>query len=273
MITGVAHMAINVLNMDKMLDFYVGTLGMKKAFELSNDEGKPWIVYVKIAPMAFIEFFHGGIKDRDLNYGPEQIGAHHWCITCTNVHALRERLLAKGYVKPEMKPNPIQEGGWNWWIHDPEGNALEINQLENDDVYNGKDEITGIQHIGTVVGDIEKARDFYRDKLGFKETRTLDKDGKPWITYMEIKPGQTWELFWGGKNTRANTWQSYGVTHICLQCDDVAATVEALRAKGWPILIETKTGSDKNTQAWITDPDGIRLELMQIHPDSPQAKA
>ena len=273
MISGIAHIAFNVLDMEKMLDFYVGTLGMKKAFQLTRENGKSWIEYVKVAPMSFIEFFYDGVKDRDLNYGPEQIGAHHWCITCTNMDALRERLLSKGYIQPDMKPKPRQAGGWNWWIHDPEGNALEINQLEPDEVYQGRDELTSIHHIGTVVADIEKTRDFYRDKLGFKEIRTSDRDGKPWITFMEIQPGQSWEFFWGGTDTRPNTWQSYGTTHICLLCDDVAAVVESLRTKGWPILIEPKTGSDKNTQAWVTDPDGIRIELMQIHPDSPQARA
>ena len=101
----------------------------------------------------------------------------------------------------------------------------------------------------------------------------MDKDGKPWITFMEIAPGQTWEFFWGGTCSRPNTWQSYGVTHICLQCDDVAAMVKTLRSNGWIILIEPKTGADGNIQAWVVDPDGVRIELMQVHPDSPQAKA
>lgn len=30
---------------------------------------------------------------------------------------------------------------------------------------------------------------------------------------------------------------------------------------------------DKNWQAWIHDPDGNKVELMMIDPESPQAKA
>ena len=32
-------------------------------------------------------------------------------------------------------------------------------------------------------------------------------------------------------------------------------------------------GADGNWQAWIEDPDGHRIELMQMMPDSLQAKA
>jgi lactoylglutathione lyase len=39
------------------------------------------------------------------------------------------------------------------------------------------------------------------------------------------------------------------------------------------IDVEPKTGADNNTQAWIHDPDGNKIELMQISPDSPQAIA
>ena len=36
---------------------------------------------------------------------------------------------------------------------------------------------------------------------------------------------------------------------------------------------QAKTSTDKNWQAWIHDPDGNKVELMMIDPDSPQAKA
>jgi lactoylglutathione lyase len=60
---------------------------------------------------------------------------------------------------------------------------------------------------------------------------------------------------------------------MCLECDDVAKTVEDIRAKGAPIDIEPKEGGDGNTQAWTRDPDGNKIELMYIHPQSRQALA
>ena len=280
-ITGIAHQAIRTLDLDKALDFYINAVGMTKAFEMTRD-GAVSIVYVKIAPNNFVEFFPKGEKDRDINYGPDQIGYHHWCINVTNLQALRDRIFAKGYIKEDMQPRETRSGGKNMWIHDPDGNAFEILQPKPDAAYNGEDRIIGIGHVAYCCSDAEKTTAFYNDMLGLKTIRTIERDGKPWLTYIASIPspdgkegseGQEIELFWNGTKTRPNTWQSYGGTHLCLLCDDVPNFVDELRRKGLPILIDTKVGGDKNTQAWVEDPDGNRIELMQIHPDSPQAKA
>ena len=42
---------------------------------------------------------------------------------------------------------------------------------------------------------------------------------------------------------------------------------------GIPLLIGRKTGLDNNHQAWIEDPDGNRIELMQITPNAMQLEA
>jgi len=54
--------------------------------------------------------------------------------------------------------------------------------------------------------------------------------------------------------------------------DDIFASVEQVRSAGYPIDIEPNQGADTNWQAWVTDPNGIRIELMKIMPESPQAR-
>lgn len=49
--------------------------------------------------------------------------------------------------------------------------------------------------------------------------------------------------------------------------------VEAIEARGIPLLIEKKTAVDCNRQAWIEDPDGNRVELMEMNPASMQLEA
>jgi lactoylglutathione lyase len=273
MLKGIAHNAINVLDMEKALDFYVNAVGFQRAFEIPRD-GKPWIIYLKVGPGAFLELFYGGEKDRDTNYAADLIGYHHWCITCTNLPALRERIFKKGYIPQDKQEVKTNNGGYNLWIHDPDGNALEIVQPKSDAEYAGRDELLGIGHIGLVCHDMSKSLDFYCNKLGMREMRTIERDGHKWITFVQIREGQSYELFYpeGDERTRPNTWQSYGSTHISLQVDSVEETVEKLRKEGVAIDIEPKTGADKNTQAWVHDPDGNRVELMYIHPESPQAK-
>ena len=40
-----------------------------------------------------------------------------------------------------------------------------------------------------------------------------------------------------------------------------------------PLTIQKKMGADRNWQAWIEDPDGNRIELMQMMPDCLQLDA
>ncbi|MDR3247701.1 MAG: VOC family protein [Treponema sp.] len=272
MLIGIGHNAINVLDMEKSLDFYVNAVGFQRAFELPL-EGRPWIVYLKIGPGAFLELFYGGVKDRDQNYAADLIGYHHWGIACTNLPALRDRLFKKGCIPQETVPDKTSGGGYKLWIHDPDGNALELVQPKPTEAYGGRDELLGIHHIGLVCHDVAKSVDFYCNKLGLEEIGGVEQDGHKGITALKVREGQCYKLFapQGGERTRPNTWQSYGSSHVSLQVDNVEETVEKLRGKGVTIDIEPKTAQDKNTQAWIHDPDGNRVELMYIHPESPQA--
>ena len=52
---------------------------------------------------------------------------------------------------------------------------------------------------------------------------------------------------------------------------DIHASVQAIRDAGYPIDDEPRQGVDLNWQAWVTDPNGIRIELMQVMPGSPQS--
>jgi lactoylglutathione lyase len=63
------------------------------------------------------------------------------------------------------------------------------------------------------------------------------------------------------------------MNHMCLEIDDVVALIKELEAVGIPLLLPYKVAVDGNPQAWIEDPDGNRIELMQMAPDSMQLKA
>ena len=113
-----------------------------------------------------------------------------------------------------------------------------------------------------------------REKLGFALIESLkDEEGKPWLNYLRVADGTYLELFYGGRDRVEEKDSSAGFMHMCLECGDIQETVEALRGKGAPIDVEPKQGGDKNWQAWTHDPDGNKIELMKISPESPQAKA
>lgn len=58
MITGIGHVAFRVTNLQHVLDFYCNTPGLSEAIRLEQGgQPSPWIVYIQIAPGAFIELF------------------------------------------------------------------------------------------------------------------------------------------------------------------------------------------------------------------------
>ena len=123
------------------------------------------------------------------------------------------------------------------------------------------------------VKDMEKSLDFYIRILGFKKVFSIShpQTEAPWIEYLQAG-NQFIELFYNA--TVDNPWDSSlrGFNHLCLQVDDIHSTIKGIEECGCPIDSPVKQGKDKNLQAWLKDPDGVRIELMQISPESPQGK-
>lgn len=134
--------------------------------------------------------------------------------------------------------------------------------------------ITGIGHIALKVHDLDRSLDFYRDKLGFDEMMRINyPDGRLWLVYLRITDTQFIEIFPGAENERAPGWDGNAITHVCLEVDDLDAVVEQVEKAGIKLLIEKKIAGDGNRQAWIEDPDGNRIEFMQMLPGSMQLAA
>jgi lactoylglutathione lyase len=132
--------------------------------------------------------------------------------------------------------------------------------------------ISGIGHVAIRVKDIAQTLEFYVARLGFREMFRLDRDGKLWIVYLRITDDQYLEVFPDGEGERPDN-NSVGYNHLCLVVSDMGRVLAELAAAGVPLVQARKTGLDGNEQAWIADPDGHRIELMQMAADGLQAKA
>lgn len=135
--------------------------------------------------------------------------------------------------------------------------------------------ITSLGHIAINVIDLDKSLDYYVNKLGFPEMLRLKRDdGETWLVYLRITDEQYLEIFPGAENDRApKSWHTNGMTHMCWTIDDLDATCDRIKATGIKLLSEPKAGLDGNRQAWLEDPDGNRIELMEMHPDCLQYQA
>jgi len=134
--------------------------------------------------------------------------------------------------------------------------------------------IKRIGHAAYHVEDMEKSLHFYCTVLGFKHAFELRKDtGEAWIEYIKVCDGQFIELFHGGKNKPERVKNSIGYNHICLEVTDIREIASHLKANGIVLDVEPKMGKDGNYQCWAKDPDGNRIEFMQLEPGSPQMNA
>jgi len=121
-------------------------------------------------------------------------------------------------------------------------------------------------HIAFKVKDLVASLAFYR-KLGFPEMlRLLNDKGEPWIVYLRITDELYLELFPRGVGERVPPENNVGMTHLCLTSPDLDTTEAHLKSVGIPLSRprNPKPGVDGNRGMWIEDPDGNRIEIMEM---------
>ncbi len=124
-----------------------------------------------------------------------------------------------------------------------------------------------LNHVGVYARDYDESLRFYTKTMGFREAFTIkDKDGKPTLTYLQITRDTFLEL------APATPERPVGLSHVGLWPENLAATVAGLRQRGLTIA-DPRTGSTKTSITNATDPNGIRLELLDFLPDSLPRKA
>ncbi|MDR3334939.1 MAG: VOC family protein [Treponema sp.] len=130
-------------------------------------------------------------------------------------------------------------------------------------------------HIAIRARDIEATAAFYRDVLGMPEAfRMQDPSGsKLGSVHIYIAPSQFIEIFPNGAEEPGDLKTTIGLVHFCIEVDNAAKTLEAIRSRGAPIDVELKTGYSRCIQFWTHDPDGNAVEFMELPPESLQQQA
>lgn len=127
-------------------------------------------------------------------------------------------------------------------------------------------------HVAFRVKNSDSMLDFYTRQLGLKEAfRIFNDDGSLRIVYIHISDGQFLELCLGGSERSAFDDQTtVGFRHLCLTVTDLAATKQTWEARGVVFDSEILLMKDHNLAAFVRDPDGNKLEIVQLMPESPQ---
>lgn len=134
-------------------------------------------------------------------------------------------------------------------------------------------------HIGLCVKDLDRARRFYVDGLGFADFAHFEIDrplaemeGDCDLTSWFVqKDGLRVELLYFRHPTPTGTPSSrrtqLGLTHLSFVVEDVDAAAKELERYGGSIIEGTRSGDndpDVVQIVFLADPDGNRIELMRL---------
>ncbi len=123
--------------------------------------------------------------------------------------------------------------------------------------------IKQLGHVCLLTEDLEKTADFYCHGLGLEKVFDFEKEGSWFGFYLRTGNNSFIEVFEG------KTGQPGSIIHLCLEVDDIDATIGEIRGRGIEVG-DKKLGADNNYQAWLEDPNGVKIELMQYLPDNCQ---
>ena len=136
--------------------------------------------------------------------------------------------------------------------------------------------IRQLAHLNFVTNDLSRIIDFYVNKLGMEVKFTLDnKRGEPFGYYFGCGNSTFLEFFdqkmaaevWGGNVVELTIGTRY--KHFCLEVTGLDAYRNTLIERGVSVT-EISLGMDNSRQAWVSDPDGNQIELMEYGPASLQ---
>ncbi|RRH93745.1 VOC family protein [Mesorhizobium tamadayense] len=123
-----------------------------------------------------------------------------------------------------------------------------------------------LAHVCIFAHDLEATRGFYRDVLGMDTRFNFLRDGRIFGFYLECGGRSHVEVF---EKSEASYSDRNQINHFCLEVEDIEAAIAHIRSKGVEVTPK-KLACDDTWQAWIKDPNGVKIELFEYTHKSAQ---
>jgi len=138
-----------------------------------------------------------------------------------------------------------------------------------------------VSHIGICVSDWKRSLRFYHDVLGFRYVHEREAKGEPSDTLLRLTGVSLREVYLEREGVRLGLlyydspgqtgdgeprpMNQLGLTHLSLRVDDLDAMLAEIEAAGVRVLRDTRIEipAARTKAAFITDPDGTLIELVQ----------
>ena len=268
------------------LNFYTKVMGFRAAFSFSPN-GKTTNTYLQLSRDTFLE-----LQEAPANTPPRLTHIH---MQTEDVDAIVARLrkaglapctatLKAGCMIDARIAQPTQEKSAT--IVDPSGIRIEPTQFipgsltrKAVDSWDNKAAPTRLMVVGIAVKDYPESQNFYEKLMGFPVAfKFSSPDGQRTTTYYQISRDTFLEM------QPATTEVPPGLTHVHIVTEDLNATIARLRQAGLASVARSATTPNTVTEPGVTqpsnvksanvfDPNGIRLELNELLPESLTKKA
>ena len=122
--------------------------------------------------------------------------------------------------------------------------------------------VVGLNHVGISVPDVDKAVEYYTKTLGFPEAfRVKNAAGEVQLVYVQISKNTFVEI------QPSNAQRPPGISHFGVVVDKMPDAVAMFKERGAKVG-ETNLSATKAILNNIADPNGIRMELAELPPES-----
>lgn len=123
-----------------------------------------------------------------------------------------------------------------------------------------------VAHVCIFAHDLAQTRAFYEDVLALDIQFNFLRDGKVFGFYVNCGGRSHVEVFQKDDSAYADTNQ---ITHFCLEVESIDAAIAHVQSRGVEVTSK-KFACDDTYQAWIRDPNGVRIELFEYTGKSAQ---
>lgn len=307
MITAFQHVGIGVHDVDTTYRFWSKLLGFKiKLNDLTRyaDELEPIIGdLVEMRMLMAMNVRGGGAIELVRHTSTEplespapvewgDIGILEIGLKAYNLDLLREKLSQKGveFVTGILNAR-LKDGGRyrHTYLRDPDGLLIDLVEEPN----GGKPAVGGVIHVALGVSDLQKAREFYSNVVGFnqvihesddeeipqevssgRKTRVVVLRQPPDLkSNLPILEAGTLKLVktpdYKGKRTfEGRRWGDIGCMEFALDVTELSRTYEEMIARGAeechpPARVDMGSGSIGYV-AYVKDPDGNFIEMVEV---------
>ncbi len=128
--------------------------------------------------------------------------------------------------------------------------------------------VVGLSFVSVAVPDLDKAVDYYTKTLGFPEAyRQHNAAGGVQFVMIQVSKDTFIQL------QGATAQRPPGIEHFALQVENLPAVAAMFKQQGATVGDVTFNKTTKMDHANLTDPNGVRTELIELPPDSPLGQA